>query len=112
MCNNAILGLCLSSLLDEQEMHGCVGHDDGNTWDNAQTGYVIPQGEVVEAKRTQNRRTRNFDVEAIFMINQRQESDFVYNQSLECIMEDGQLYYETLEEWNSVRTKGLKTYGL
>lgn len=51
-------------------MHGCVGHDDGNTGDNAQTGYVIPQGEVVETKGTQDRRTRNFDVEAIFMINQ------------------------------------------
>ena len=69
-------------------MHGSVRYHYEHAGKNSQANHVRPQRAVVEAERAQNRRTRDFNVEAVFMVDKCQIPDFVDDQRFEAIMED------------------------
>lgn len=69
-------------------MHRCICNDNKGAGDHGQTRNIVPVGQSVEPKGTQDRCTRHLDVETIFVIDQSEEGDLVYNEGLESIMED------------------------
>lgn len=72
-------------------MHRRIRNHDKCPRDHRQSDNVRPQRLRVESKRTQNRRSRNLNIQPVLVINQRQVGYFVYDQGLESIMEDRQL---------------------
>lgn len=89
-----LLGACSSPLLYKQNMHRSIRNDNKHPRDHPQPDHIPPQRLCVEPECTEDRRSRNLDVQAVFVVDQRQERHFVDNERLESVVEDGQLSVE------------------
>ena len=69
-------------------MHRSVCNDNKGSRDHGKADNVVPISKGIEAKCTENRGARYFDVQAILVINQGEESDLVNDESFKPIMED------------------------
>ena len=69
-------------------MHCPVGNDNKGARECSETNNILPQSQVVEAKRAKDRGSRYFYIKTVFVINQCQKGCFVNNQGFEAIMED------------------------
>jgi hypothetical protein len=63
-----------------------------HTANHPQPGHILPQRQHIETKTAQNRTPRNFDVEAVLLVDEREVAHFVDDQALEAEVEDGELY--------------------
>lgn len=72
-------------------MHSDVGDHNKGPGEDGETDDILPQGEVVEPKSTQDRSARHFDVETVFVVDERQEGDFVDDETFETVVEDREL---------------------
>ncbi len=68
-------------------MHSAVCDDNKGAREDGQPNYILPHGQVVKSKCAQNGRTRDLDIEAVFMIDQSQVGGFVDDERFEAIME-------------------------
>ena len=75
-------------------MHRGVGNNDEGTGEDSKPDDVRPEGADVKAESTQYRCTGDFDVKAVLVIDQGKVRDLINNESLESIMEDGQLAHD------------------
>jgi len=62
-----------------------------NAAHDPQTQHIIPESQDVEAETAQDRAAGDFDVEAVFFVDEREVADFVYDQAFEAEVEDGEL---------------------
>ena len=69
-------------------MHSNISKNEENTTENSETNSIVPKSKSVEAKRAQNRGTGYFDVDAVFVVHEREVADFVYDQTLKAVVED------------------------
>jgi hypothetical protein len=69
-------------------MHRSVGKHDKDSAEYAQTEGVNPQMIVVETKRAEDCCARDFNVEAVFMVDETQRPDFVDDETFEPIVEN------------------------
>lgn len=69
-------------------MHGHVSQQYEYTTKHTQSDTVGPQRLRVETKRAEDSRTRDFNVEAILVVDKRQVFDFVDNETFKGVMED------------------------
>lgn len=72
-------------------MHGEIGKDDKRASKHSQTNAVLPQSCGVEAERAEDSRARDFNVEAVFVVDEGEVFDFVDDEAFEGVVEDGQL---------------------
>lgn len=75
-------------------MHRSIRNDDKHPRDRPQPDHIPPQRLRVEPECTEDRCSGNLDVQAVFVVDQRQERHFVDNERLESVVEDGQLSVE------------------
>lgn len=73
-------------------MHSHIGDHDESPRENGKTNDIFPQSKVVESKCTQDRCARHLDVEAVFVIDESKEGDFVDNETFETVVEDRELW--------------------
>ena len=59
---------------------------------NPQSRNITPQRQHIEAETAQNRTARDFNVEAVLLVDERQVADFVDDQAFETEVEDGELW--------------------
>jgi hypothetical protein len=76
------------SLLDKQEVHRSVCNDDKGPGDYSEANHVVPESKGVETEGTQDRGSRNLNVQAILVVNQGEEGDLVDNKGFKAIVED------------------------
>ena len=69
-------------------MHSDISDHDESPRENGETNDVRPQSEVVEPKSTQYRCPRHFNVQTVFVIDERKERDFIDDEAFETVMED------------------------
>lgn len=72
-------------------MHRDVCNDNKCPGNHSQTDHIAPEGLRVEPKGAQDRRPGDFDVQPILVVNQGEEGHLVHDQSLEAVVEDGEL---------------------
>jgi hypothetical protein len=72
-------------------MHRSVCNDDKGPRNHSEANNIVPISKSVETECTQDRGSGNFNVQAILVVDQGEEGDFVNNKSFEAIMEDRQL---------------------
>jgi hypothetical protein len=69
-------------------MHCSIGKDNKDGAEYTQTDGVNPQMVVVETKRAEDCRTRDLDVEAVFVVDETQSPDFVDDETFESVVEN------------------------
>jgi hypothetical protein len=72
-------------------MHSKIGQQDKRAAKHTQTNTILPQSLGVEAKGAKNSGARNLNIETIFVIDEGEVFDFIYNEAFESVMEDGEL---------------------
>lgn len=70
-------------------MHRQVCQDNEASGEDGKANDIAPQSKDVEAKGAEDRRARDFDVEAVLVIDQGQILDFVDDQGFKAVVEDG-----------------------
>jgi len=73
-------------------VHSSVSQDEEDTTVDSKADSVVPQRENVEAERAQNRRAGDFDVEAVFLVDEREVADFVDDEAFKTVVEDRELF--------------------
>lgn len=63
--------------LNKQNMHRSICNNDKRSRDNRQADDIAPESERVKPESAQDRRAGDFDVEAVFVVNQGEEGHFV-----------------------------------
>lgn len=53
---------------------------------------VVPQAQHVKPEARQNRTSRDFNVQAVFLVDERQVADFIDDQAFESEVEDRKLH--------------------
>jgi hypothetical protein len=69
-------------------MHATIGQHNKHSAEDSQPDGIHLQRSIVEAKRAQDRRTRNFYVEAILMVDQTKWSDFIDDEAFKTVVEN------------------------
>lgn len=69
-------------------MHSQVRKHHKRTTKDSQTDTVLPQRLCVEAKRAQDSGARDFDIKAVFVVDEREVFDFVDDEAFEGVVED------------------------
>lgn len=72
-------------------MHRSICDNDKHSRDHTKPNNVHPESLRVESKCAENRRSGDFDVQAVLLVNQCQESNFIDNECFEAVVKDGQL---------------------
>ena len=67
-------------------MHGRVSNHNKRSRKDGQSDNIAPKGAVVEPESAENGGARDFDVEAVFVINQCKVFDLIDNQAFEPVM--------------------------
>jgi hypothetical protein len=81
----------LLPLLHQQEMHTPISQHDENRAENRQAHHIHLQRSIIEAERAQDRSARDFDIETVFMVDEAERPDFVDDEALKAVVEDGEL---------------------
>jgi hypothetical protein len=76
------------SLLDKQEVHRSVCNDDKGPGNHGKANHIVPISKGVETEGTQDRGSRNFNVQAVLVVNQGEEGDLIDDKSFKAIVED------------------------
>ena len=88
--------LLRSSPLHKQEVQRRKPkHEEGARHDS-QSRNITPKRQHIKAETAQDRTARNFNVEAVLLIDERQVADFVHDQAFEAEVEDGELWVESV----------------
>lgn len=82
----------ISSPLYQQNMHRSVRNDDESAGKDGEANYIGPEGKGVEAKGREDGGSRDFNVEAVFVVDEGEVFDFVDNQAFEAVMEYRKLF--------------------
>lgn len=69
-------------------MHGPVRNNNENASKYCESNHIIPQGEIVETKGTENAGSWDFNIETVTMIFKPQLSNFIYDERFVTIVED------------------------
>jgi hypothetical protein len=69
-------------------MHRSVCNDDKGPRDHSEANHIVPISKGVESEGTQDRGSGNFNVQAVLVVNQREEGDLVNNKSFKAIVEN------------------------
>lgn len=77
--------------LHKQDMQTHISRDQKRTADNAQANGILPQREVIEAERGQDRGAGDVDFQAVFVVDEAEVADFVDNQAFEGEVKDREL---------------------
>lgn len=85
-------GAKISSLLYQQDMHRSVRNDDESARKDGEANDIGPEGERVEAKGREDGGSGDFNVEAIFVVDEGEVFDFVDNEAFEAVMEYRKLF--------------------
>lgn len=70
-------------------MHRTVRDDDKGARYHSESDDIAPVGLCIKSKGTQDRCTRDFNIQTVLVINQSEERHFIDDQGLEAIMENG-----------------------
>ena len=70
-------------------MHSTISQDNENPGKDPQLNDIRPQRLGIEAERAQDRGTRDRDIEAVFLVHEREVRDFVHDEGFEGVVEDG-----------------------
>lgn len=85
-------GTKVSSLLDQQDMHRSVSDDDESAGKDGEANDICPECKCVEAKRREDGGSGDFNVKAVFMVDEGEVSDFVHNEGFESVVEYRKLF--------------------
>jgi hypothetical protein len=77
-----------SSLLDQQEVHRHIRNHNERAPKDGQADDIVPQRKIVEAKRTQNTRARDFNVQPVAMVFEAQLGDLVDDEAFVAVVKD------------------------
>lgn len=80
-----------SSALHKQQVHSQISQHDERASKHREANAVLPQRHSVKAKRAEDRRARDLDVEAVLVVHEGKVADLVYDEALEGVVEDGEL---------------------
>lgn len=69
-------------------MHRDISNYNESCRENGKTNNVIPQSAIIESECAENRCAGDFDVEAVFVIDQGEVFDFIDNEAFEPVVED------------------------
>ncbi len=72
-------------------MHRDISNYNERGRKNAEADNVIPQSTIVEAKGTEDGCAGDFDVQAVFVVDQGEVFDFVDDETFEAVVEDRKL---------------------
>lgn len=70
-------------------MHSKVRQNDEGATIDSQPNTILPQSLDVEAEGAENSGARDFNVEAVFVVDEGEIFDFVHNEAFECVVEYG-----------------------
>ena len=97
----------------KQNMHRGISQHNENTSKDRQLDDIWPQRQRIKAKRAQDGRTGDGDVEPVFLVHERQEGDLVDNQGFEGVVEDRdslqpehRLWYRIVVEQQASKEEG------
>jgi hypothetical protein len=79
------------SLLHQQQMHGRIRKHDESTAVDTQPDAISPKRLYVKAKAAQDSRARDFDVQAVLVVDEREVLNLIHDETLEGVVEYGQL---------------------
>lgn len=68
-------------------MHRTIRQHDERRAKHSKTNDILPQSLCIEAKGAQNRRPRNFNVDAVFVVDQAEILDFIDDDAFKSVME-------------------------
>lgn len=69
-------------------MHRRIRQHDKRATKHREADTILPQGSGVETKRAENRGAGDFDVEAVFVVDEGEIFDFVDDEAFEGVVED------------------------
>ncbi len=69
-------------------MHSNIRNHNESPRHNPQRNDILPQRQRVEAKSAEDGGARDFDVEAVFVVDQGKVADFVDDEAFEAVVED------------------------
>ena len=72
-------------------MHGDIGDHDERPGEDTQTNDIFPQSQIVESKSAQDGCAGHFNVQAVFVIDESEEGNFVDDKTFEAVVEDREL---------------------
>jgi hypothetical protein len=75
----------------QQQMHSEVCQNHKGSSEHREADAVFPQGHGFEAEGAEDGGTGDFNVQAVFVVYERQISDFVDDETFEGIVENGEL---------------------
>lgn len=73
-------------------MHAQIRNDDESSSENGQSDSISRQTLVVKAKAAEYRSPRHLNIDAVFVVDERQSLDLVDDETLKAIMKYGKLY--------------------
>ena len=72
-------------------MQSSVPQHQKHTTNQPQPRHIVPKRQHIEPETAQNRTARDFNVEAVFLVHEREGADCVDDQAFEAEVEDGEL---------------------
>lgn len=73
-------------------MHSRVSNHNESTREDGKPNDIVPQAAVVESESAEDGGAWNFNVEAIFVVDQGEVFDFVDDEAFEPVVEDRELW--------------------
>lgn len=68
-------------------MHSRIRQNDERTAIHSQPNTISPERLHIEAKAAQDGGARHFDIEAVFVVDEREVFDFVNDEAFESVVE-------------------------
>lgn len=78
-----------SPLLHKQQVHRQIRKHDEGAAVHSQANTIAPQRLDIEAEAAQDRGPGDFDVEAVFVVDEGEVLDLVDDEAFEGVVEDG-----------------------
>ena len=72
-------------------MHGGIRKNNEYTAKDGQADAVTPKSHNIETEGAEDGGTRNFDIQAVFVVHETEIFDFIDNETFEGIVEDREL---------------------
>ena len=72
-------------------MHRNVRNHNERGREHRKADDIIPQRRIIESERAEDGGAGDFDIQAVFVVDEGEVADFVYDEAFEAVVEDGEL---------------------
>ena len=72
-------------------MHRQISNHNESSRENGESDDIRPQAAVIKSERAENGCARDFDIQAVFVVDQGEVLDFIDDETFKPIVENGKL---------------------